>query len=113
MTEDVKRFRTKTGYCEITPESIALVRSGWRGAFAKLLFPDDSPSVFDRESITRVEAHPPVTGATRGYFWIHYRRNERDRKRIVILPGIFGGGGREYEKARLLLESEGLLGKDH
>ncbi len=112
MTEDLKRFRTKTGYCEITTASIALVRSGWRGTLAKLLFPDDSPNVLDRKSITRVEAHPPITGVTRGYFWVHYREDGREKRRIIILPGIFGGGGKEYERARLLLESEGLLGKD-
>jgi len=102
-------FRTKTGRCEISTDAIQLVRTGFRGWLAEVLFGSSAPNQIARKDVIRVEPHPPVSGATRGYFWIHYLEGGEPRKRIVILPGVMSGGGAEFEKAKEILASEGLL----
>lgn len=102
-------FRTKTGRCEITDDAICLVRTGFRGWLAELIYGNLAPSRIAREDIIRVEAYRPVSGATRGYFWIHYLEGSDPKKRIVILPGVLSGGGAEFEKAVECLASAGLL----
>ena len=60
--------------------------------------------VIEREEITSVESHPPKSGAVRGHLIIHFRREDRDLKRIIILPGVLENGGSEYERASRILE---------
>jgi hypothetical protein len=109
MNSEAKTFRTKTGRREFTRETIRLVRTGFRGWLAQRLHGDRFPSEVSRKHITRVEAHPPVTGITRGYFWIHYQDAGEIKKRIIILPGSLSGGALEYEKAKRIFELEGMM----
>lgn len=107
--EETKIFRTKTGHCEIRPDRIVLVRTGWRGWLAQLLFANAAPSEIVRAEITHLQAHAPVPPIKRGYFWVHYQRDGVAAKRIIICPGVFAGGQAEFERAKSLFEGEGLL----
>ncbi|MBW2464678.1 MAG: hypothetical protein JRH11_23725, partial [Deltaproteobacteria bacterium] len=62
-----------------------------------------------RTDVVKLEAHPPRTGVTRGYFTVHYREGSAVKKRAIILPGSLSGGAAEYSKAKQILADEGLL----
>ena len=115
IMENTKVFRMKTGRCEISDKKISLVRTGWRGKGAEILQSiiekksAPIPSEIEKEKIIFIEPHPPIQPIIRGYFWIHYRENGQPRKRIIILPGFGAGGKKEFEKAKSIFESEGLL----
>jgi hypothetical protein len=65
--------------------------------------------VIERSAIQSVDAHPPRPPFTRGYFSVWFMENGRKRRRLIMLPGSFSGGGDEYQKALNMLQEAGLL----
>ena len=53
--------------------------------------------------ITKIEPHPPLTGF-RGFFVVHFRRNNKELQRIIILPGAARDGKTEYKKAKTIMD---------
>ncbi|NVK27770.1 MAG: phosphoribosylaminoimidazolesuccinocarboxamide synthase [Flavobacteriia bacterium] len=157
-----KTFRTKTGYCEITPEAIRIVRRGTRGNLAEmtmgnnivaplimygliavyvgyksvefyqngntpiaLLFAaltlyfaigtitsirNSGAPVIKRSSIREVKLVKGATGVSRSRFevWFVNEKGET-KKRLIMLPGLTGGGETETAKAIEILRKEGLM----
>ncbi len=72
----------------------------WNSAAAKI----------SRNTIKTVEFIQGKTGLTRSRFVVHFRDEKgRERKRLIILPGSIGGGAREAEKAKAIMQEEGLI----
>jgi len=66
-------------------------------------------SVIRRDNIVKIEPHAPKAGLARGYFVVHYRDNEQDKKRLIILPGSMDGGAAEYKLALETLSVAGFI----
>ncbi len=109
-------FRTKAGMCIIEDESIVLYRTGIRGAMASVIAKIFAGIGIQRNvnripltAIKRIESTPAVPAMTRAYFTVHFVKDEELHKRLIILPGIWGGGAKEYEVALEAFSSSGIL----
>ena len=108
-------FRTKSGTCEIGKDLIVLRRHGIRGALASVvaeLFagfgrnrPDDKIPL---AQVKRVEGTPAIPSVSRAFFRVHYLRDGQLQQRLIILPGILGGGAQEYEHAIDVFANSGI-----
>lgn len=65
------------------------------------------PQIFiERNSITSLKHAHAIRFFSKGYFVIRYRKNEKEKKSILILPGVFNNDIAETDKAiRLLKEN--------
>jgi hypothetical protein len=61
-----------------------------------------------RRSIRSVVAMAPVPPMTRGYFVVTFVVANKEKTRMIILPGVLQGGAEEYQRAIAAMESAGI-----
>ncbi|WP_028315563.1 hypothetical protein [Desulfatibacillum aliphaticivorans] len=66
-----------------------------------------STSRISLSEISKIEPYPPLTGF-RGFFVIHFTRNNKKLQRIIILPGAARDGKAEYKKAKRIIDGISL-----
>jgi hypothetical protein len=69
---------------------------------------NSSAGLIERSTLRSVDVQPPNPPFTRGYFVIHFLQKGRERKRLVMLPGLSGGDD-EYPKALAAMRKTGWL----
>ncbi|TRW23260.1 phosphoribosylaminoimidazolesuccinocarboxamide synthase [Flavobacterium zepuense] len=79
--------------------------------FAVLRSKDNSGTpVIERSAIKEVVLKKAVKGVTRGYFEVYFSdKNNKLKKRLIMLPGSLTDGDNETEKAVRMMRKEGLL----
>ena len=79
--------------------------------FAVLRSKDNSGTpIIERSSIKEVRLKKAVKGITRAYFEVYFSdKNNKLKKRLIMLPGSLTDGDNETEKAIRLMRKEGLL----
>lgn len=70
---------------------------------------NSAAGVIPRAAIRRVEAHPPLSLLTRGYFDVFFTEDGKERRRIIALPGSLSDGENEYQRAKAVMRAAGLL----
>ena len=65
--------------------------------------------IIARDTIQRIECHPPKEGLTRGYFIVNFLEKDTPKKRIIVLPGSGASGAEEYQKASEVLRRNSLI----
>ena len=65
--------------------------------------------VIERSNILSVSAHSPRPPLTRGYFKVQFTDNGKERRRLIMLPGILSNGKQEYVHALEIMKQSGLL----
>ena len=68
--------------------------------------------VIERPAIHHVTAHTPRPPLTRGYFAVYFDEQGKQKKRLIMLPGSFSDGRKEYQKAIKIMQESGLLNKE-
>lgn len=93
---------TYLGWLPLTFGAVALVNVG--------LSRDASAATeISRDAIDRIVPEPPVPLLRRGHFMVHFRDDGERRRRVIMMPGLFGGGRDAYREASELFDAEGLL----
>jgi len=67
--------------------------------------------VIERSTIRTIDVHPPHPPLTRGYFAVLFLEGNKERKRLIMLPGSLEGGQDEFERAMTVMRKTGLLEK--
>ncbi len=67
--------------------------------------------IIPRNTIDHVTFRPSAPLLTRAFFTIYFTRRGKQRKRILILPGIFNGGTKATKKALETMRMAGLYEK--
>lgn len=61
----------------------------------------------ERSEVENIVIHPPRPPLTRAYFVVHFLRDGKSKKRLILLPGSMSGGSNEYENALTILRDAG------
>ena len=68
-------------------------------------------TTIERSTVKSVDVHAPHPPLTRGYIAVHFLKDGKERKRLIMLPGTLSGGNEEFEKAIMVMREAGLLSK--
>ena len=68
--------------------------------------------VIERSTIRHIKVYVPHPPLTRGGFAVYLNEQGKQKKRLILLPGSFQGGGKEYLKAVKIMQEVGLLDED-
>jgi len=90
--------RMKTGVVKYDDSFFYLERKGIKGLLAaKLHSKSKVDSYISIQNIQEAACHPGVTGITRPYIRLYYKKNNVKKNRLIIFPSVIEGGDIDYE----------------
>ena len=137
--ENVKTFKTKTGYCHILTDKIVLSRDGIIGNVSEIVVGNTmakilivyaiisvifiylgienlkkggytvATPVINRNTIKKVVFKKGIKGITRPRFEVTFLLENKTKKRLIMLPGSFTGSEQDLSNAIKIMKEEGLL----
>jgi hypothetical protein len=70
---------------------------------------NSATSTIFRNTIQHITFKPAAPGLTRACFIVKFTENDKQRQRLIMLPGSLTGGADETEKALQIIKEEGLF----
>lgn len=70
-------------------------------------FKNSATPEIERSEVKNIVIHSPRPPLTRAYFVVHFVRDGKSKKRLIVLPGSMSDGNIEYENALSILQNEG------
>jgi hypothetical protein len=68
---------------------------------------NSATNVIKRSEVQSIVVHNPHPPFTRGYLTIHFIRDGKKQKRLIMFPGIMSGGEQEFQRALELIKETG------